>query len=61
MQFNGGNARVTFDGTAPTTSKGFIYPDGSTAYLTKAMASAAKAIRAGATDVIVEIQELNFL
>lgn len=61
VQFTGANARVTFDGTNPTTSKGFVYSDGSTAYLTRNMASAAKAIRDDSTDVVVEIQELNFL
>ena len=61
IQFTGANARVTFDGTSPTTSKGFVYSDGSTAYLTRSMASAAKAIRDDSTDVVVEIQELNFL
>jgi hypothetical protein len=61
MQFNGANARVTFDGSNPTASKGFIYPDGSTAYLTRSMAAAAKAIRGDVTNVTVEIQELNFL
>jgi hypothetical protein len=61
VQFTGANARVTFDGTNPTTSKGFVYSDGSTAYLTRSMASAAKAIRDDSTDVVVEIQELNFL
>ena len=61
IQFTGANARVTFDGTNPTTSKGFIYADGSTAYLTIKMASAAKAIRDDGTDVILEVQELNFL
>jgi hypothetical protein len=61
IQFTGANTRVTFDGTNPTTSKGFVYSDGSTAYLTRSMASAAKAIRDDSTDVVVEIQELNFL
>ncbi len=33
VQFTGANARVTLDGsTNPTTSLGFQYPDGSTAY-----------------------------
>jgi len=61
IQFTGANARVTFDGSTPTTTKGFIYSDGSTAYLTRNMASAAKAIRDDSTNLIVEIQELNFL
>jgi hypothetical protein len=62
VQFTGANARVTFDGsTNPTTSLGFQYPDGSTAYWTRTMALKAKAIRDDATDVVVEVQELNYL
>jgi len=62
VQFTGANARVTFDGsTNPTTSLGFQYPDGSTAYWTRTMALKAKAIRDDATDVVCEIQQLNFL
>ena len=62
LQFTAANARVTLDGTtSPTTSLGFQYPEGSTAYWTRSMALNAKAIRDDATDVIVEIQELNFL
>lgn len=62
VQFTGANARVTFDGsTNPTSSLGFQYPDGSTAYWTRTMALAAKAIRDDSTDVVVEVQELNYL
>jgi hypothetical protein len=62
VQFTGANARVTFDGsTNPTTSIGFQYPDGSTAYWTRTMALRAKAIRDDSTDVVVEVQELNYL
>jgi len=62
VQFTGANARVTFDGsTNPTTSLGFQYPDGSTAYWTRTMALKAKAIRDDSTDVVVEVQELNYL
>jgi hypothetical protein len=60
VQFNGGSARVTFDGTSPTTSKGFIYADGATALWTPIMLTAAKGIRVTA-DVVVEIQELNYV
>ena len=60
LQFTDANCRVTFDGSAPTSIKGFVYLNGSTAYLTRLMASAAKGIRDDATDVILEIQELNF-
>lgn len=62
VQFTGANARVTIDGvTSPTTSLGFQYPDGSTAYWTRQTALAAKAIRDDSTDVVCEVQELNFL
>lgn len=61
VQFNGANCRVTFDGSTPTASKGFLYIDGACAYWTRSMASKAKAIRSSTTDVVVEIQELNFL
>jgi hypothetical protein len=60
VQFNGANCRVTFDGTTPTTSLGFLYVDGSSAYLSREMAIGAKAIRTASTDVIAEIQQLNF-
>ena len=62
VQVTGANARVTLDGsTNPTTSLGFQYPDGSTAYWTRQIALSAKAIRDDSTDVVCEIQELNFL
>ena len=62
VQFTGANARVTLDGsTNPTTSLGFQYPNGSTAYWTRQIALSAKAIRDDSTDVVCEIQELNFL
>ena len=61
VQFNNADVRVTFDGTTPTASKGFLFVNGSTAYWTKQMLSGAKAIRTSTTDVVAEIQELNFL
>lgn len=62
IQFTGGNARVTLDGTTlPTTSLGFQYPDGSTAYWPRDLALSAKAIQDDAATVICEIQQLNFL
>ena len=62
VQFTGANARVTLDGsTSPTTSLGFQYPDGSTAYWTRVQALKAKAIRDDSADVVCEIQELNYL
>lgn len=61
VQFNNADVRVTFDGTTPTASKGFLYVDGSTAYWTRQMLSGAKAIRTASTDVVAEIQELNYV
>lgn len=62
VQFTGANCRVTLDGaTSPTSSLGFVYVDGSTAYWTRLMALAAKGIRDDSTDVICEIQELSYL
>jgi hypothetical protein len=61
VQFNGADARVTFDGTTPTASLGFLFVDGSSAYWEPHLAAAAKAIRAASTDVVVEMQELNSL
>jgi len=62
IQFTNANARVTLDGTTnPTTSLGFQYPEGSTAYWPRQLALTAKAIQDDATPVICEIQQLNFL
>ena len=61
VQFNNANVRITFDGNAATTTKGFLYTDGSSAYWTRKMLEAARGIRTASTDVVVEIQELNFL
>ncbi len=61
IQFNGADVRVTFDGTTPTTGLGFLFVNGSTAYWPRALADGAKAIRTGGTDVIAEIQELNYI
>jgi hypothetical protein len=62
LQFNDATARVTFDGsTTPTASVGFRYVTGTNAYWTRQMFNAANAIREGGTDVVVEIQELNFI
>jgi len=61
VQFNGAVARITFDGSNPTATKGFKFVDGSTAYWTRAMLVAAKGIRQDSTDVVAEIQELNSL
>lgn len=62
LQFNNATARVIFDGaTTPDSTTGFRYVTGTNAYWTKKMFNAANAIREGSTDVIVEVQELNFL
>jgi hypothetical protein len=61
VQFNGADARVTFDGSTPTATKGFVYKDGASAYWTRQMAIAAKAVQKDAGTVVVEIQELNYL
>jgi hypothetical protein len=62
VQFLGATARVTLDGTTdPTSTKGFEYVAGSSGYWTRGMFLKAKAIRAGSTDVVAEIQELNFI
>jgi hypothetical protein len=62
VQFNNASARVTFDGsTDPTTSLGLLYTDGSTAYLSRKMALAAKCIRTASTDVVAEIQQLDYI
>lgn len=61
VQFNGANVRVTFDGTTPTASLGFLYTDGSSALWNRQLLSTAKAIRTASTDVVVEIQEMNYL
>jgi hypothetical protein len=62
LQFNGATARVTFDKvTDPTATKGFRYVTGTNAYLTKIMYESATCIREASTDVIVEVQELNFI
>lgn len=61
VQFNGADVRVTFDGvTDPTSALGFLFTDGSSGYWTREQAENAIAIRTAATDVVAEIQELNF-
>lgn len=61
IQVLGATIRVTFDGSSPTSTKGFEYIAGSTAYWTRQMAGAAKAIRSGGTDATIESQQLNYL
>jgi len=62
IQVLGATIRVTFDGsTNPTSTVGFEYIAGSTAYLTRQMAGAMRAIRSGGTDATIESQQLNYL
>lgn len=62
VQTTGANARVTFDNdTAPTATKGFRLLKDSTVYWTPQMWNAAQVIREGATDIVLEVQALNFL
>ena len=59
VQFNNADIRVTFDGTTPTTTKGFLYRDGATAYWPVQLYNGAKGVRTAATSVVLEVQELN--
>lgn len=61
VQVTGGNARVTFDNTAPTSTKGFRLVVDATVYWTPKMWEAAQMIREGSTDLVLEVQALNFL
>jgi hypothetical protein len=62
VQVNNATIRVTFDGTTnPTASLGFRFVAGSSAYWTRTLALKARAIREGATDGVIELQELNYL
>jgi hypothetical protein len=47
------------EATDPTASLGFVYVDSSSAFFLKDIGLKAKAIRAGSTDVVAEIQEIN--
>lgn len=58
MQVTGDAIRVTFDGTNPTSTKGFLYPVGTKEYMTPILAKSAKAIRVTG-DAVVELQEMN--
>lgn len=61
VQFTNAGARVTFDGaTDPTTSLGISYSTGATALWSKVQFEKAKAIRSGATDCVIEYQEMTF-
>lgn len=61
VQVNGATARVTLDGTTdPDATTGFRYVTGSSAYWPILIWNKARAIREGSTDVVVEIQPLNY-
>jgi hypothetical protein len=60
FQVGTASIRVTFDGSSPTSTKGFEYIAGSSGYLTRQMALAMKAIGVSATATL-ESQELNYL
>ena len=55
LQVQGAAVRVRFDGTAPTTSAGFILPDAFSATWSRARLKAAKFIRDDSTDATVRI------
>ena len=61
VQVTGANVRVTFDGTAPTATKGFRLLTDATVYWTPQMWNAAQVIREASTDAVLEVQALNFL
>ena len=62
VQVTDANARVTFDNaTDPTATVGFRLIQDGTVYWTPQMWNAAKVIREGTTDVVLEVQALNFL
>lgn len=62
IQVNNADIRVTFDGsTDPTTTLGFRFIAGSSAYWTRTLALKARAIREGASNAVIELQELNYL
>jgi len=51
--------RVTFDGSAPTTTNGHLIEDGSSGIWSKALATAAKFIRTGAVSVTISASQLK--
>ena len=53
------DVRVTFDGSAPTSSNGHLLPVGYSDTWSKAKASAAKFIRTGATSAVVHASQLK--
>lgn len=56
---DGGTVRVTFDGSAPTTTHGLLLGNGSNGTWNRRLADAAKFIRQGSTDAHLAAQELT--
>jgi hypothetical protein len=51
--------RVTFDGSAPTTTNGHLIGIGDSGIWSKALATAAKFIRTGATSAVISASQLK--
>ena len=49
--------RITFDGTAPSSTKGFSYDAGYSLLISKAQAEQAKLIRADTTNAAIQVQQ----
>lgn len=60
LQVTGADIRVTFDGTDPTTSKGFVFESGNSPYWPADLFSKAKVIRDDSVDAVLEIQEMQY-
>jgi len=56
----GANARVTFDGSAPTASNGHQYANGASGEWSPIRAQAARIIREAGTDAVFHITEMNY-
>lgn len=50
--------RVTFDGSAPTTTNGHVIPAGSSGIWSATLAAAAKFIRTGSTSAVIHASQL---
>jgi len=57
----GANARVTFDGTTPTSTLGHQLVNGDEGIWSPTLANAAKIIREASTDAPIYITEINYL
>lgn len=60
VQIQGANVRVTFDGSNPTDTNGFIYTNGTGTTWSLARAKAAKFIRDDSTDAVVHAQPVSW-